>query len=253
MSLLFIPSSTISMKCCYTFGERERILQFVSSAQNNPQLSELTISQLLDLACPLPPVPHVNTYLRWKREQLSHSEYQVRSFSRGRPRKLSELQEQLLIGYACDRRRALQRVTQADLIDFAHTHLDAYLTTTTITDITKRAGFTSQRAMKRESRLTTEKVVDDSIAFLKEVRSYNYDLDRIIIMDETGIWSNVLRSRTLHPVNAYATSVLLFFCDFTFSMKLHASRLLLVSLKMFHRSGRFILTLNRKSCSEDHG
>ena len=231
------------MKRSYTYRERERILKFVSSAQDHPELSELTTPQLLDLACPVPPVPHENTYLRWKREDLSLSEYNTRRSSRGRPRKLSELQEQLLIGYACDRRRALKRVTQADLIDFAHTHLDADLTTSTITDITKRVGFTSQRAMKRESRMTTEKVVDDSIAFLKEVRSYNYDLDRIIIMDETGLWSNVVGSRTLHPVNAYATSVLLFFCDFTFSMKLHASRLLLVSLKMFHRSCRFILTL----------
>jgi hypothetical protein len=43
-------------------------------------------------------------------------------------------------------------------------------------------------------------VVDDSIAFLEEVRSYKYSLDRIIVMDETGLWSNVVAPRTLHPV-----------------------------------------------------
>ena len=202
------------MKRSYAFGERERILKFVSSAQNHPHLSELTISQLLELACPLPPVPHVNTYLRWKREQLSPSEHQAHRSSQGRHRKLSELQEDLLIGYACDRRRALLAVTQADLIDFAKTHLNVTLSHATITEITQRAGFSSQKAMKRESRMTTQKVVDDSIAFLEEVRSYKYSLDRIIIMDETGLWSNVVAPRTLHFVNGYTTSIFLTFLVF---------------------------------------
>ena len=44
--------------------------------------------------------------------------------------------------------------------------------------------------------MTTQKIVDDSIAFLETVRQYNYSSDRIIVMDETGLWSNVAAPRT---------------------------------------------------------
>jgi uncharacterized protein YlxP (DUF503 family) len=97
------------------------------------------------------------------------------------------------------------------MIDFAKSHFNITLAKWEITYITQRAGFSSQKAMKRESRMTTQKVVDDSIAFLEEVRSYNYSLDRIIAMDETGLWSNVVAPRTLHPVGRYTTSVFLKF------------------------------------------
>lgn len=188
------------MKRSYTFEERMRIVQFVSSAKDLPELSSFTIPDLLELACPEPPVPHVNTFLRWKREQLSREDNKAHLSRRGRHSKLSEQQEKLLIGYACHRRRLLLAVTQADLIDFAKSHFNITLPTSTLSDITQRTGFSSQKAMERESRMTTQKVVDDSIAFLEEVRSYKYSLDRIIVMDETGLWSNVVAPRTLHPV-----------------------------------------------------
>jgi transposase len=202
------------MKRSYAYEERERILRSVSSAREQPELSTLTIPQLLELACPLPPVPHARTYRRWKREEVSREDHKARLSRRGRHRKLSEQQEKLLIGYACDRRRSLLAVTQADLIDFAKSHFNVTLRKGDITNITQRAGFSSQKAMKRESRMTTQKVVDDSIAFLEEVRSYNYSLDRIIVMDETGLWSNVVAPRTLHFVGGSATSVFLKFTVF---------------------------------------
>jgi transposase len=199
------------MKRSYTYEERERIVQFVSSTKERPEMSSFTIAQLLELACPHAPLPHVNTYLRWKREHLSLEEHKAHLSLRGRHRKVSEQQEKLLIGYACDRRGSLLAVTQADLIDFAKSHFNITLPKWVITYITKRAGFSSQKAMNRESRMTTQKVVDDSIAFLEEVRSYKYSLDRIIIMDETGLWSNIVAPRTLHFVNGYTTSVFLKF------------------------------------------
>ena len=197
------------MKRSYSYEERQRILAFVSSAKERPQLSSLNIAQLLELACPLPPVPHVNTYFRWHREQLSLQEYEERHSSWGRHRKLSELQEKLLVGYACDQRRALRVVSQRDVIDFAKTHFNISLSNCSVTAITQRAGLSTQRAMQRESRMTTQKVVDDAITFLKEVRSYKYSLDRIMIMDETGLWSNVAAPRTLHFINGSATLLFL--------------------------------------------
>lgn len=226
LSSLFTPSlssrplpavhflSVRSMKRSYTNEKRETILRFMSMAEEDPILSASTVPFLLTLASPVPPVPHVNTYLRWKREQLSPEDRNARLSRRGRPRILSEEQEKLLIGYACDRRRSLLPVSQAHLIDFAKAHFSVTLRKNTLSRITQRAGFSSQKALKRESRMTTQKVVDDSIAFLEEVRSYNYSLDRIIIMDETGLWSNVVAPRTLHPRGRCATSVFLKVPDF---------------------------------------
>jgi hypothetical protein len=59
-------------------------------------------------------------------------------------------------------------------------------------------GFSSQQAMTRSSRVTTEEVVDDAISALEEIRSYNFPPHRIICMDETGLWSNVTQPRTYH-------------------------------------------------------
>ena len=94
-------------------------------------------------------------------------------------------------------------VSLQHLHDFAATHLNVDLSTSTISLYLQSAGFSSQRSLKRNSRMTTQKVVDDSIAFLGVVRSYAYSSDRIIIMDETGLWSNVVQPRTFHFRGGY--------------------------------------------------
>jgi hypothetical protein len=122
---------------------------------------------------------------------------------------LSEQQENLLVGYACDRRRSLLALAQDDLIDFSKSHFNIALSKSVITQITKRAGFSSQKAMSRESRMTTQKVVDDAMEFLADVRSYNYPLDCILATDETGLWSSIVEPRILHYVNGSAKLIFL--------------------------------------------
>ena len=61
-----------------------------------------------------------------------------------------------------------------------------------------RHGFSSQRALGRAARLTSEEVVADAIDAIEQTRSYNYPPHRIIAMDETGLWSNVAAPKTYH-------------------------------------------------------
>lgn len=199
------------MKRSYTYEEREMILNFVSNAKKDPNLRRYTIARLLQLVSPPDRVPDVNTYTRWKHEGLTEMAYHQRLSRRGVSKKLTRIQEQLLIGYGCERRRNLLSVSQADLIDFASSHMNINLSKSTISRIMQRAGLSSQHSMKRETRMTTEKVVDDAINFLQDVRDYNYPPDRILVMDETGLWSNVVDSRTYHFRNGCATLTLSLF------------------------------------------
>ena len=96
-------------------------------------------------------------------------------------------------------------VSLQSLKDFISSHFSTSISIPTISKLLHDHGFSSQRAMQRESRMTTQKIVDDSIAFLETVRQYNYSSDRIIVMDETGLWSNVAAPRTYSFVGGYVS------------------------------------------------
>jgi len=198
------------MKRSYTFDERKNFLEFVDAARKDPELSYRPLSQLLVLVAGPRPVPTQQTFYRWKREDLSLSQYHTRLHLRGKRCSLTIEQKQLLLGYACDRRRSLMAVSLKDLRDFSSTHLHSKLLNSTTSKYMQEAGFSSQRSLKRNSRMTTQKVVDDSIAFLGVVRSYAYSSDRIIIMDETGLWSNVVKPRTYHYRGGYVSHISLY-------------------------------------------
>jgi len=40
--------------------------------------------------------------------------------------------------------------------------------------------------------------VEDAISFILKIRDYGFPPHRIITMDETGLWSNVVSPRTYH-------------------------------------------------------
>ena len=67
--------------------------------------------------------------------------------------------------------------------------------------------------------MTTPKVVADSIEFLNTLREYGYSRDRIISMDETGLWSNVVQGRTYHYRGGYVSQLFLFLIGFCISLK----------------------------------
>ena len=61
-------------------------------------------------------------------------------------------------------------------------------------------GLSYQMAMSRNSRMTSIEVAA-SFDFLMDIRSMDLDPKDIIVMDETGLWSNVTRKRTYHFIN----------------------------------------------------
>jgi hypothetical protein len=142
----------------------------------------------------------------WLKEDLSVEAEEARIETRGSASILTEDQEKLLVGFGASTRVELQPLSLKSLGGFAKSYLHVTLSNATISRIMSRHGFSSQQAMARNSRMTTEDVVDDSIDFIEEVRSYKFSPDRILAMDETGLWSNVTKPRTFHFKNWYFSS-----------------------------------------------
>jgi transposase len=139
----------------------------------------------------------------WLKEDLSVEAEENKIETRGRPSILTEDQEKLLVGFAASSRSCLEPLSLKRLVQFAKSYLGVTLSNATISRLMTENGFSSQQAMSRNSRMTSEEVVDDSIDFIEEVRSYHFEPDKILAMDETGLWSNVTKPRTYHFKNWY--------------------------------------------------
>lgn len=231
--LILLCVSSI-MKRSYTFSERQHILSFVVEAKANPNLRGQTISQLLRLASTPRPPPSRDTYYAWLRNRLTQEEYHAKLSRRGRPPLLTEEQKMLLIGYSCHRRRLLKTVSLRHLQDFSSTHFNVILSDYVVSIILKERGFSSQRALKRSPHMTTQKVIDDSIQFLEELRSYNYPPSCILIMDETGLWSNTVKRITYHYRGGFVSLT-------------SSSFFIYLSLKNFFVSLRYFLSRSASS------
>ena len=202
------------MKRSYTFEERQNVLGALEAAKEAPSLSKSPQSELIRIAAGKRHPPSRSTIYHWLQEQLTEEEYKEKLGRRGRHAKLSPEQTQLLVGYVCYCRKCLESVTRKDLLDFVHSYFKVTISKSLITDILHKNGISSQRSLTRESRMTTQKVVDDALDFLREVRSLNYSPDRIIIMDETGLWSNLVKPRTYHFRNGFDRPLFFFPIDF---------------------------------------
>jgi transposase len=194
------------MKRSYTFEQRSHILGVLEKLEDHPETAHLDCSQRIKIASGNLKRPSVATVNRWKNEALTKSEMKEHLSQRGRAPKLTEEKERLLCGFACYHRLSHESVSLQRLQDFCSTHLHVNLSYSAISKRMTSWGFSRQRAMTRESRLTTQKVVDDAIELISTVRDYGYPLDRIIVMDETGTWSNVVAAYTYHFRNGYATA-----------------------------------------------
>jgi transposase len=136
----------------------------------------------------------------WLKSDLSGEAQQQQEETRGRPRALSEDQESLLVGFAISTRTSLQALALTDLERFCTSYLSTTPSLSTLSRIMSEHGFTSQKALSRNSRMVSPEVVEDALAAIEEIRSFNFP-HRIIAMDETGLWSNVTAPRTYHFKN----------------------------------------------------
>jgi hypothetical protein len=135
---------------------------------------------------------------RWLKQDLSDEVEADRKRRGGRPRVLSDDQKALLVGFAVSQRSVLQPVSLESLQRFCENYLNIKPSYATLSRIMFQNGFSSQKALSRNSRMTSEDVVDDAIDALEQIRSFDYPPHRIICMDETGLWSNVTAPRTYH-------------------------------------------------------
>jgi hypothetical protein len=122
---------------------------------------------------------------------------------RGRRKKFSRDFLALLVGYAIDRRLDLLPVNAQHLIDFAHGYFNIKISDQRISEVLHEYGFSSQLSMARNSRMTDEQVALDSLDFILQLRREREHFSRILVMDETGLWSNVVQRLTYHFVNWY--------------------------------------------------
>jgi hypothetical protein len=144
----------------------------------------------------------------WLKSDLSDEAQQQHEENRGRPRVLSEDQEYLLVGFAVSTRTSLRPLALADLNRFCASYLGTSPSLSTLSRIMSEHGFTSQKALSRNSRMVSQEVVEDALAAIEEIRSYDFPPHRIICMDETGLWSNVSAPKTYHFKNWCETLVL---------------------------------------------
>ena len=137
----------------------------------------------------------------WLKEDLSPAAVFRKPENRGAARLLSEDQEALLVGFALCTRSSLEPVSLTTLQQFCQSHLSVTPSLSTLSRTMNEYGFSSQKTMSRSSRMVTEEVVDAAISSLEEIRSYGFEPDQLLFMDETGLWSNVRESRTYHYRN----------------------------------------------------
>lgn len=139
----------------------------------------------------------------WLKQDLTEEGVEERTEMRGSERALTEDQERLLVGHAVSERNVLEPVSQDSLQRFCSSYLGKSLASSTISEIMKRNGMSSQKSMARSARLVSEAVADDALASIEDIRSFGYPPDQNIFMDETGLWSNVTNLQTYHFVNWY--------------------------------------------------
>jgi len=82
------------------------------------------------------------------------------------------------------------------------------------------AGFSSQKAMTRSSRMVTLEVVDDALSSIEEIRSYGFSPDQVLFMDETGLWSNVKNRQTYNFKNWFTATAFPHHFIFSFFLRI---------------------------------
>lgn len=123
-------------------------------------------------------------------ERLSH---------RGRKPKLTSTQENLVIGYALALRLKKCSVSASVLRAFVKRVFKKKVSKAWITRLMTKHRFSSQLARKRNARQLSGRVAKDALKFLRRLRRKDYPPDRILAMDETGLWSSTVPRRTYNP------------------------------------------------------
>jgi len=143
------------------------------------------------------------TIYRWLTSDMSQEAIAERLSHRGRHALLSEAQEALLIGNVVDRRLNLLPVERSTVIDFSEAYLNKHLRPQYVSSVLAKYALSLQRTLPRASRMLDLEVVEDALKTIVDLREEGWAPRNILVMDETGIWSNTVSNRTYHFRNWY--------------------------------------------------
>lgn len=163
-------------------------------------------SRTLDLASVVSNGASHNTINRWINSDISLEAESERLSRRGRPIEITPDVRALCAGYAINRRLELKAVSRQDIIDFARGIFDISISPQRVSEIMSEYGLSYQLAMSRNSRMTSPEVAEAAYDFIMDLREMKLNPNDILVMDETGLWSNVTRKRTYHFINLYELS-----------------------------------------------
>jgi hypothetical protein len=139
-----------------------------------------------------------STINRWKKRSMSEQAINQRLSKRGRHSYFTEEEKLLLLGYLVHRRQDLARVDRSVLIDFCKNYFHKKPRPQLISETLKNYPVSSQKVLLRSTRMTSIEVVDDGMKTIQEIREESWAPDEIIVMDETGAWTNNAHNRTYH-------------------------------------------------------
>lgn len=160
-------------------------------------------SRTLDLASVVSGGASYKAINRWINTDISPEAEKERLNHRGRKAEIPQDVKALCAGYAINRRLDLKAVSRQDIIDFARGIFDLNIAPQRVSEIMEDYGLSYQMALGRNSRMTSPEVAESAYDFILDIWRMKLDPKDIIVMDETGLWSNVTRKRTYHFVNLY--------------------------------------------------
>lgn len=138
------------------------------------------------------------TIYNWLHTDISQEAITERLSHRGRHALLSEAQEALLVGNVMDHRLNLLPVERRTVIDFAAAYLNKNLRPQFVSTMLQKRGISLQQSLPRGSRLVDLQVVAEALKIIVELREEGWAPRNILVMDETGIWSNIVPKKTYH-------------------------------------------------------
>lgn len=189
-------------KNSYTLGEKLAAVRIIRESQDWKEIQAGTRHRLsshtLSLARVASGGASADQIRIWLQQDLSEEAVRERLSHRGAPLKFSEAFVDILVGYAIHRRLELKPVSAQDLSDFALGFFDIEISSQRISEILNEYGFSSQLSMPRNSRMTDRQVAEDCVKFILNLRRQRVNFPRLWVMDETGLWSNVVQRQTYH-------------------------------------------------------
>jgi hypothetical protein len=170
---------------------------------------------------------------RWLFEDISPSAEKERLSHRGAKTVLADDLIKLAIGYAVDPRLDLQAVDRERIIDFVHGFCGIKPQPQRVSEWLLAHGFSSQMSLARSSRMTDLDVANEAVDFLLELRARKLQPNQILVMDETGLWSNTVERLTYNFKNLSVIQTFLSLLIFALSLGFPRLRLS-VSHRSFH-------------------